>query len=307
MVESDRTNPKRYLLERYSWALAASWAVIVLGSLAWNMANEKANVIEHALIQARTVIEENAMYRRWNAGHGGVYALVDVQDQPDEPVADVPDRELTATSGKRYALINPAYMVRQVSEMTRAQGPIQLRITSLKALRPENQPDSWEMSGLLAFEQGEKEVISEDYAEGRGQLRLMRPFKVDSSCLQCHREQGYRAGDVRGGISVTAPLAPFKSVEHRNTAAKAAIHAVFLALGLAGIGFAGRGLRQREKVLTDVQKTLSEKESYFRSVLFSMQEDILVVDGDFRINDANKDRLATFACSRDEIIGRSCY
>ena len=39
-------------------------------------------------------------------------------------------------------------------------------------------------------------------------MRLMRPFRTESSCLQCHAEQGYKEGDIRGGISVAVPMAP---------------------------------------------------------------------------------------------------
>ena len=38
--------------------------------------------------------------------------------------------------------------------------------------------------------------------EGRILFRYMAPLFVEESCLQCHADQGYKVGDVRGGISV---------------------------------------------------------------------------------------------------------
>ena len=35
----------------------------------------------------------------------------------------------------------------------------------------------------------------------------MAPLKTEKSCLTCHAKQGYKAGDIRGGISVTLPFA----------------------------------------------------------------------------------------------------
>jgi two-component sensor histidine kinase len=37
----------------------------------------------------------------------------------------------------------------------------------------------------------------------------MRPFVTTQECLKCHAQQGYKVGDVRGGISVEVPLSPY--------------------------------------------------------------------------------------------------
>lgn len=55
------------------------------------------------------------------------------------------------------------------------------------------------------------------------------------------------------------------------------------------------------------EETLQESESYFRSLLFNMHEDILVVDRDYRITDVNNTSLTTVGLRREEVIGRPCY
>ena len=42
--------------------------------------------------------------------------------------------------------------------------------------------------------------------EGEPRLRLLRPLYVEESCLPCHAAQGYKVGQVRGGLSVSVPL-----------------------------------------------------------------------------------------------------
>jgi len=39
-------------------------------------------------------------------------------------------------------------------------------------------------------------------------LRYMAPLRVEEPCLKCHAEQGYKLGDIRGGISVSQSFAP---------------------------------------------------------------------------------------------------
>ncbi len=52
---------------------------------------------------------------------------------------------------------------------------------------------------------------------------------------------------------------------------------------------------------------LRENDRYFRSLLSNMHEDIYVIDGEYRICDANRDFLFTMRKKREEIAGRFCY
>ncbi len=48
-------------------------------------------------------------------------------------------------------------------------------------------------------------------------MRLMCPLVVDQSCLKCHAKQGYKPGDIQGGISVAVPMEPHMNVANKNT------------------------------------------------------------------------------------------
>ncbi len=53
--------------------------------------------------------------------------------------------------------------------------------------------------------------------------------------------------------------------------------------------------------------TLEAKERYFRSLLYSLHEDILVIGRDRRIADTNSAILITTGQKREDVIGRHCY
>jgi hypothetical protein len=48
-----------------------------------------------------------------------------------------------------------------------------------------------------------EEISSVEKMNGGNFMRLIRPLRTDESCLKCYAKQGYRVGDIRGGISVS--------------------------------------------------------------------------------------------------------
>lgn len=54
-------------------------------------------------------------------------------------------------------------------------------------------------------------------------------------------------------------------------------------------------------------KELEKKERYYRSLLFNMHEDILVIDRDYTVTDVNKSALTSIGQKREEVIGQKCY
>jgi len=164
-------------------------------------------ILSIAKMAARTAFEKDLLYRRWNAQHGGLYAPVSVES-PINPYLKIPEREILSPSKQLYTKINPAYMTRQVHELGDKKSDIRGHITSLNPLRPENRPDRWERTALEAFEKGEEEVSALQEIEERSYMRLMRPLLVEQDCLKCHAQQGYRLGDIRGGISASIPMEP---------------------------------------------------------------------------------------------------
>lgn len=112
------------------------------------------------------------------------------------------NQDITATNGKTYTLKTPYQMIREISEIADREGVFHFRATSLKPLNPDNAPDSFERQALLDFAQGKMEALGKEKSNGATYYLYMAPLFVEKDCLACHAAQGYRLGDVRGGICV---------------------------------------------------------------------------------------------------------
>ncbi|MGE5546587.1 MAG: sensor histidine kinase [Solirubrobacterales bacterium] len=188
---------------RLEIAAVAFWAALVGLSLVGYLASLDERSHEVAVARARVVFAIVEMARTWNASHGGLYAPV-TADTPPNPWLDDPERDVVI-NGRPYTKLNPAYMTRQLSEMMSRDQGVSFRITSLNPIRPANAADPWETVALRAFEAGTEEVVERTDYLGQDTFRYMARLKVREPCMACHRKQGYKVGDVRGGISVSIP------------------------------------------------------------------------------------------------------
>jgi two-component system NtrC family sensor kinase len=175
--------------------------------------------------------------RTWVASHGGVYVPVTETIRPN-PYLTVPNRDVRTTDGRELTLVNPAYMTRLVGEILSREG-YTIHITSLKPLRPGNAPDEWERASLQRFEKGSALEHSLAGPAGNRIFRYMEPLKTEAACLQCHAQQGYKVGDIRGGISVTFPYDPFEESIRADDRRTIGMHAVSLATALGILLFLG--------------------------------------------------------------------
>ena len=201
-----------FQLKKYLVLIVVAWASIIAGSCFFNIQNIRQQAVQNAINEAITSFNKDTLYRRWVASHGGVYVPVNESSPPNPYLSHIDDRDVTTRLGKKLTLVNPAYMTRQVHELGEKLYTGKGHITSLKPLRPENAPDGWESKALRAFERGEKEATDISEINGQEYLRLMRPFVTEKGCLKCHGQQGYAEGDIRGGISVSIPMAPYYKV-----------------------------------------------------------------------------------------------
>ena len=225
----------------YIVLLVLVWAIVICASLMWNLLEGRQEVLSMARIQAQVAYQRDVIYRRWNAEHGGVYVPM-TEKAPPNSYLDVMNRDFRDSSGRSLTLMNPAYMTRQVHELAREAYGIHGHITSLNPIRPENAPGPWETQALQAFEQGEKEVSEIKPIDGKSHMRLMRPLMTEEGCLKCHEKQGYKVGDVRGGISVAVPMEPLWNLEGSRMLGLAGGHGLIWLLGMVGITLGSRRL-----------------------------------------------------------------
>jgi PAS domain S-box-containing protein len=294
-----KRDKSEYHLQHYMWTISILWTLAILASLAWQIVREKETILEMAGIHALTVYERDVLYRQWATLHGGVYVPV-TEKTPPNPYLNSPERDITTPSGRALTLMNPAYMTRQVQEMSRSAHGIRGRLTSLNPIRPENKPDPWEEKALKAIAQGQAEVTSLEHLDGREYLRLIRPLMTEEGCLKCHAVQGYKKGEVRGGISVAILMEPFRRIEHRAIVMFALAHFILWLLGIIGHGFGGRRLLKTE---TEIRTARDEWEQTFNAI----PDYIAIMDDKQHITRCNRSMSEGLGHSLQELPGMKCF
>lgn len=312
MNTSSSFNSQIPLMKRYIAIVAIVWTAAVAASFVWNWFEVDAKTLEAARIQARSSFEKDVVYRRWNAGHGGIYVPVTDKISPN-PHLQVPQRDIVTTAGKDFTLINPAFMTRLVHEIQEEQSGTKGHITSLNPIRPENKPDEWETSALKAIEQGRAEVTSVEDLRGTPYMRLMRPLMTEEGCLKCHAAQGYKVGDIRGGISVAVPMGPLWSAEKGELVALSIGHFSLWLFGLVALIVGGRriekgleGQEKAEKALSQSHEELKDANSMIMdSIYYAQNIQSAILPSEEKLGKLMNDYLVIFM-PRD-VIGGDLY
>jgi len=311
VVKKTESSPIR--IKFYTVVFGLLWSALVAMSLIWNMHQHRQGTLESARIQARDSFMKDITFRRWNAQHSGVYVPV-THETPPNPHLDVEERDIRTASGKVLTLVNPAYMTRQVHELSLKAYGIRSHITSLNPIRSENAPDPWEVQALEGFERGEKEVSAVRKINGEAYMRLMRPLFTEKGCLKCHRVQGYKVGDVRGGISVSVPMSSLWNVENSYTLTLSLWHGFLWLAGVTGLGFGSHRLNRQIIKRQQEQETLRVSEGALRQAntewvrTFDAVPDlVMILDDKHRIVKANKAMADKLGVAPGEATGLTCY
>jgi signal transduction histidine kinase len=259
--DSAKAVPKLVLQRRWWVVLLLIWGLAVWMALAVHIADIRAQGVRIATEGARNMFRMVVLTRSWNSSHGGVYVPVTPQTQPN-PYLDVKRREVTTTDGQALTLVNPAYMTRLIAEMAESDSGAIFRLTSLRPIRPQNAPDDWERAALVSFESGNKETVAVTQGAPAEQLRYMAPLLVQQSCMSCHASQGYKVGDVRGGISVSQRYAPIEAATRTGIAQAqwtyGAVFALVTALGWLLLELLRRRWLDLEGKIFELQHTRQE-------------------------------------------------
>jgi diguanylate cyclase (GGDEF)-like protein len=147
--------------------------------------------------QAKAHFDDQVNNRGWNAEHGGVYVYPKPGQSPNPYLTN---NQIKDEHGKMMIKINPAWMTRQLSELAKIDG-YHFRITSLTPLNPSNKPNRFEERALRAMLDG-NETKYYEFDDETEHFKYMGALITKPACMPCHQHQGYRVGDIRGGISV---------------------------------------------------------------------------------------------------------
>ncbi len=170
---------------------------------------------------ARSFYKLIVVVRAWVAQHNGVFVQQHDGLQAN-PYLLLPG--LKTDTGDSLLLRNPALVTREISELSNAMGKrFRFHVTSLNPLNPANMPDTFEREALHTIIEGSDsrltrygEFTRTEEIDGKSYFRYFAPLYTEESCLSCHGQQGYRVGDVRGGISILIPTDKADEAEHEN-------------------------------------------------------------------------------------------
>ena len=76
-------------------------------------------------------------------------------------------------------------------------------------------------------------------------LRYMKPLYAKENCLKCHGFQGYKTGDIRGGVSVAVPMDGYLVIERKIIIRYCIEKTIFLVLGLTSILLVAKSLKRK--------------------------------------------------------------
>ncbi len=218
------------------------WTVVMLGLVLYGISLHRRNIRDIARTIAISSIKNDLAYRYWAAQCGGVYVPLKTGIEPNPYLENIENRDVETLTGMKLTLVNPAYMVRLVRELAEHTFRVKIHITSLKLLRPENRPDAWEKAALQGLTAGKTDVSEITGISGKPYLRTMHRLLVRKKCLKCHAQQGYKAGDIRGGITANVPLQPLREALAPQLYWQLLIYLVIYLIGIVGIVFSFKTL-----------------------------------------------------------------
>ena len=242
------------------------WTLAALGAAALVAHYSGREHIQVARIQAQEACRREFACHLFAAQHGGLYEPLVPGRLPEPLLTHVADRDLTAVSGQKLTLVNPAHTMEFALRRAPGKDTNRVHLIGSRPLRPANAPDPWEAQALRRLEQGKLEVGEEVSVDGHSSLRFLSRLTMQPDCLMCHEQQGFHTGDVCGGLSVTVPLEFHSGAVLRHERATSACLAVFWILGLLGLRRGGRELHLQLQAREAVHARLQESERRFRAL-----------------------------------------
>ncbi len=171
----------------------------------------KKMLFQEALTQYKSML----ITRQWNSNHNSVYVK---QHDGLQVNPYLKQNHLITKNNELLIRINPAWMTRQISELLNKNSDYMYKITSLQPINPNNAPDNFERIALNYFEKNKDTKYFTKFSDNK--FNFMGALKVKPSCLSCHAEQGYKVGDIRGGLRISIPLDAYNvnisQIKHRT-------------------------------------------------------------------------------------------
>jgi len=198
-----KTFNQKWLISSFVALFLSLIAAFIVFQLISSKENEKKLSQQQIIQEAKAHLQGIVHTRQWNAQFDGVYVRAKHGLKPNPYLKN---NTLLTNTNETLIKINPAWMTRQISDISNSQGKYHFKITSLKPLNPSNKADEFETKALKYFEKNKSDQFFYVFNHKDKSFDFMGALVVKEACLSCHEQQGYKIGDTRGGIRVSIPL-----------------------------------------------------------------------------------------------------
>jgi PAS domain-containing protein len=135
----------------------------------------------------------------------------------------------------------------------------------------------------------------------------MGAMNVEESCLKCHSHQGYKVGDVRGGISVSVPRANYNQIAKSSIINLTITHVIIYLTILLLLIIGYKHFLKRIKEQDVLQKRIIEREKAYKDVIETTSDLITVVDKNGKIQFVHHASINFYVLPPEDCIGRLAF
>lgn len=247
-------------------------------------------LLKQSLVQEAIAHFDNMVITRsWNAGHGGVFVK---QNHSLKPNPYLKNNFIKSNKDDTLIKINPAWMTRQISEISNNKSNYYYKITSLKPINPNNKADSFETEALQYLEKNRNEKYYYNIntlTPKNNQFDFLGKLVVTNKCMQCHSYQGYSIGDIRGGIRVSIPTQNYTKSLLYNKSQTSFLYKIIILVAFIIILTVSLFLYKNYQY----QIKLESEKKRFQN-LIDLQNNIVIITDGKKINYGNKSFLHFF-------------
>lgn len=279
------------------------WTLLVLFSL-WTQRGQLDETAESlAKLDAITNLRKDMAIRKWGSFVGGIYLREDNVRNLDS-LSDQERVRAFRGNGDSFNLVSltPIHLLLAIQEISHKEYGIKERLTSLQLRNLANAPDEWERQALEALKTG-REMVAETSPNkgGHGLMRVMIPMRMETECLQCHRDTLVPVGGLRGAATISVDLNAYRSAQEPAWQTIQYWHFGIWLTGLATIAFFWQFAERRA-----VEQARQDEQRRENATAFAaMAEGAIITDARGNILWVNDAFCRIYGYERDEVIGRN--
>ena len=168
---------------------------------------DEALILSQVLNDARKLSRTLRVAWDWNLSYDGVYVKVPLGVEKTTEGPSPAEQAQESGNQVAFGKKNHADMTTEFAEIATTSSTFKFSLVGIRSDTKSPPKDAWERSGINQLVSGRTSEVSEIVGTGRkAELRLLAPIRMESSCLNCHRQNGFKIGEVMGAFSIKMPV-----------------------------------------------------------------------------------------------------